>query len=141
MNVTDEMHTAIQETQIALSERKNGSSWRAVSDTLGVHFATLHAVATNDFGHVSWDAFNRVRLALALQPIPAAITVSPCPDCGAVHTGRCHGKPVVQVVTLSPGEQVTRKPIKIIRRWRDLPVDLLAQAIAKRVPYYESTYA
>ena len=56
---------------------------------------------------VSEYAENEIRHKLSLPSIQTVL-VEACPDCGAAHTGRCHGKPVVRVVTVS-GKARNRK--------------------------------
>lgn len=69
-----------------------------------------------------WDAIHnrpmslkrerRLCMEMGIEPPPHEHNVPACPDCGDVHTGRCHGKPVAAVVTLAPGEVVTKAPRK-----------------------------
>ncbi len=70
-----------------------------------------------------------MRHRLGLAPIlPPLYQLPPCPDCGnPPHTGRCNGKQVAAVVTLSPGETIKRngKPRNRKAYWRPcLPVEL-----------------
>lgn len=83
--------------------------------------------------NVSRDAENRVRSALGLPPIIEHV-VPACPSCGGVHTGDCHGKPVVQVVILAAGEGV-RRARKPPERWVDCATAVLRQALEQRQPY------
>jgi hypothetical protein len=97
MRVTEISYSAISETAKAVLERRNGNTWRQLSESLGIHFAILHAVGNESVEHVSWENFNRVRAAVGLCQLAEPIIVSPCPDCGHVHTYRCHGVPVKPV--------------------------------------------
>jgi predicted RNA-binding Zn-ribbon protein involved in translation (DUF1610 family) len=56
---------------------------------------------------VSEFAENDIRVKLGLEPMRTHV-VEACPDCGAPHVGRCHGKPVAAVVVLSAGERVVK---------------------------------
>lgn len=75
--------------------------------------------------HVPDHTLRRIGHALGVTP-PPRIEVDPCPDCGSVHTGRCHGKPV----EMRPVRQ--HRPYT---RWADAPVSVLAAAIRGRVDY------
>ena len=100
-------------------------SQRAAANALGVTQSMLSDVLRGRADHISATQENRLRIALGLAPI-ARIEVEPCPDCGAVHTGRCHGR----AVEVRP----VRKP-RPISRWADASVRTLAHAIAQRTEY------
>jgi hypothetical protein len=80
--------------------------------------------------------------------IPAPVEVMPCPTCGGVHVaGDCHGRPVVAVVTLAPGEVVrrnghaptqTRKPDA--RATLHLPAELRDRINARRGDMTQAEY-
>lgn len=134
---TRERHQLSVDTVEKLVTAKNGQTWRACATALGyepAYAATLNKAARGVPGAMTLIAENILRARLGLSML-RAVTVTACPDCGSVHTGRCHGRPVVQVVTLTAEERVTRKPTKIIRRWADLSAAELAQALANRQPY------
>jgi hypothetical protein len=109
--VTDSIIATFVDTQSALTERLDGKSWRALAAELGLPHGTLHAIGTGRWEHVAWDTLRLVRDKLSLSdPGPVVATLA-CPDCGAVHTGRCDGKQVVQVACLAEGERVTDEPL------------------------------
>lgn len=134
---TRERHQLCPDTVAALVAAKNGATWRGVAQALGyppAYAATLNKAARGIPGALTRAAEDTLRVRLGLAPV-RRIEVDACPDCGSVHTGRCHGRPVVAVVILGPGERIARGPARIIRRWRDLPAAALAAAIANRQPY------
>ncbi len=92
---------------------------------LGVPQPLLSDVLRGRADHVSAAQENKLRIALGLAPV-ALYEVPACPDCGAVHTGRCHGR----AVEVRP----VRKP-RPISRWADASVRTLAHAIAQRTEY------
>lgn len=51
------------------------------------------------------------------------VEVEPCPDCGSVHVGRCHGKQG-EVVIVGPGERVVRQGGGGSRREKRFGIDL-----------------
>jgi hypothetical protein len=61
---------------------------------------------------VSLWAENVVRVALGEAPL--LVEIPACPDCGAVHHARCHGKAAPVAVVVS-GQPRRRKPSKAIR--------------------------
>ena len=101
---------------------ESAGSLRKAAKRLGITPAALSDIVRERHDHVSLRTENKVRIALDLAPLPARIEVDPCPDCGGLHSGRCHGKPVVL------------RPIRrrIITRWADAPVSVLAAAIRQR---------
>ena len=134
---TRERHQLCPDTVAALTAAKNGATWRGVAQALGyppAYAATLNKAARGIPGALTSAAEDTLRVRLGLAPV-RRVEVDACVDCGSVHTGRCHGRPVVSVVALGPGERVTRRPTRIIRRWRDLPAAQLAAAITNRQPY------
>lgn len=101
------------DTVATLAERRNGSL-RGLAQELGFppsFAAILSDVLRERHRNVSLKTENRLRVALGLEPI-ATYEVSPCPDCGLVHTGRCYGKGVRgQVVVIDP-ERERIAPVK-----------------------------
>lgn len=134
---TRERHQLCPDTVAALAAAKNGATWRGVAQALGyppAYAATLNKAARGIPGALTSVAEDTLRVRLGLAPV-RRIEVDACPDCGSAHTGRCHGRPVVSVVILGPGERVARKTTQVMRRWADLPPRELARAIMNRVPY------
>lgn len=121
---TDTLHPA---TVAAVNELVlTAGSYRKAAKRLGVSHAAVWNIARGRGADVSRTTENHVRTALDLPALPARIEVDPCPDCGSVHTGRCHGKPVaVQPV----------RPRKPVTRWADAPVGVLAGALRGRHDY------
>jgi len=70
---------------------------------VGVSKGTLSRILRGE--SISYRAENEVRRGLNLPP--RTVEVDSCPDCGGVHPGRCHNKPVASVVILAPDERVT----------------------------------
>jgi hypothetical protein len=130
-------HTSHVTTQKALQERRNGGTLRGLAVALGYtekQAATLGAVIKGHAGVITPEGENDLRLRLGLAPIQT-ISVPPCPDCGGVHTGRCQGKEVVQVVILSTNEVVRKVKPSRPQKWRDYPVQALRRAFLNRQPY------
>ena len=100
-------------------------SLRSAAKRLGVSAGTLSDIINGRTAHVSLRTENKVRTALGLPEL-VYHTVSACPDCGSIHSGRCHNKPVA----LRP----VRQP-KPFTRWADAPTAVLAQAIINRTEY------
>ena len=103
---------------------ENGSQ-SALARQLGVPQQTISDIINGRTEHVSLRTENKVRAALGLPPI-VLHTVPACPDCGSVHTGRCHNKPVAV--------RPVRKP-RPFTRWADAPTKQLAAAIINRQEY------
>ncbi len=104
-------HTLSPETVKRLTETKNGATWREFARALQYdesYAATLNKAAHGTPGAMTLQAENILRVRLGLAPVHM-IEVPTCPDCGMAHTGRCFGKPVIQVVVLSNEERVVRK--------------------------------
>ena len=130
-------HSLCVDTLERLSTGKNGSTWREYATRLGYaesYAATLNKAARGVAGAMTGRAENALRVRLGLHPIHA-LEVPPCPDCGDAHTGRCYGKPAVQVVVLAEDDRIIRKgqprkrrPTKALR----LPPDLWAVLNAER---------
>ncbi len=104
-----------------LKERKNGSL-RELARELGFppsFAATLSDVLRERHKNISLRTENRLRVALGLEPI-GTYEVPACPDCGAIHTGRCNGKgPNGLLVVIDPQmERVVRKSSQKRRRRR-----------------------
>ena len=100
-------------------------SLRKAAAGLGVSAGTLSDIINGRAEHVSLDTENAVRAALGL-PALHYHTVPACPDCGSIHTGRCHNKPVAV--------RPVRKP-RPFTRWADAPTRELAAAIINRQEY------
>ncbi len=100
-------------------------SLRKAAHALNVSAGTLSDIINGRTAHVSLRTENKVRTALGLPEL-VYHTVSACPDCGSIHSGRCHNKPVA----LRP----VRQP-KPFTRWADAPTAVLAQAIINRTEY------
>ena len=82
-------------------------SLRSAAKVLRIHHAVLADVLNDRHEHVSRQSENRVRLAVGLSPLPAPVSVDPCPDCGSVHHARCNGNDG-PVVVLAATEKVVR---------------------------------
>lgn len=97
-------------------------SQSALARSLGVSQSTLSDIINGRTAHVSLRTENKVRTALGLPEL-VYHTVSACPDCGSIHSGRCHNKPVAV--------RPVRQP-KPFTRWADAPTAVLAAAIRNR---------
>lgn len=97
-------------------------SQRAASRAISIPQSVLSDIVRERHAHVSVATECRVRTALGL-PVLVLHTVPACPDCGSIHTGRCHNRPVAvrPVRTLKP-----------LARWADAPTGVLAAAIRNR---------
>ena len=78
-------------------------NWDAVAAHYGISKAAAHRLANDPNYRPSQATIDKVRAAP--QPVPPAIRVPPCPDCGSVHHARCNGNGGTAVV-LAPGERV-----------------------------------
>lgn len=115
--------TSQSATTLAVRELvKSAGSYRKAAERLGVSHAATWNIAHERWQDVSRRTENRVRVALGLAALPPTVEVPACPDCNGVHTGRCHGKPVV----VRPMRHHTWS------RWADAPVSVLATAIRNR---------
>ena len=84
-------------------------SLRRAARELDISAGTLSDIINGRADHVSLRTENKVRAALGL-PALHYHTVPACPDCGSVHVGRCHNKPVaVRPVRLRRGKSVAEK--------------------------------
>lgn len=101
MNATPELVSAMDETQTALRRCLEGKSWRELGKELGISHGVLHSFAMGRWEHVGWQQFAVIRQALGLPDLELYVTAG-CPDCGNVHAGRCHGKPVGVVIIRPP---------------------------------------
>ena len=117
-----------------LAERKKGHTLEQLAIALGYpksYSATISGVLRGEAGRLTPETENVLRARLGLAPVNL-IQVTSCPDCGAVHTGRCHGEPGA-VVWLRDGERVARA--RVPRRYRDLyamPVNVLRWQLENR---------
>lgn len=102
MSVTDTPDEVLADTQNVLNERKGAVSWRTLGAELDVPHGILHAIGTGAFEHVSWETVRKVRVRLGIGDPGEIVSTFPCPDCGAVHTGRCHGREVKVVPVGKP---------------------------------------
>ena len=78
-------------------------SWRRVGAVLGCSGSLARLISRGERRPsveilANWQAFQTGERVL-YQPAPV------CPDCGSVHTGRCHGKPVGSVIVRPPRPQ------------------------------------
>ena len=102
-------HIVDASTTQRLSQRKSGESYRGLALALGYepgYAATLSKVVREIPGAISHEGENVLRARLGLAHV-RQIPVTPCPDCGAIHVGRCHGEPG-EVAWLRAGERVTK---------------------------------
>lgn len=104
-------------TQFNLADELNRlhaltGSWREVGWALGRSGTYALRVARGDLqpSRAALDAWREWQTGQRQRYSPAPV----CPDCGNVHAGRCHGKPVAQVVCLAPDETV--RPVARQRR-------------------------
>ena len=96
------------DTQQALEALSHScDSGRKLAKVLQVPHSVLSDILAGRNGHVSLQAENRVRVALGLAPLPTPVSVDPCPDCGDIHVGRCHGNDG-PVVVLAATERVVK---------------------------------
>ena len=110
---------------LTAAHQKHGS-YRKTAQALGVRHALVWNVLNGRAKDVSLATENALRLTLGLDAILPKIEIPPCPDCGSVHHGRCHGR------------QVALKPIRPRREpqyWRDYTPARLAAAIKQRQEY------
>lgn len=82
------------------------SSWREVGLALGKSPSYAMRVARGDF-NPSQEALSSWRHFISGKA-PQFGIVEVCPDCGSIHTGRCHNRPVVRVQIIS-GKPRNRK--------------------------------
>jgi transcriptional regulator with XRE-family HTH domain len=104
----------------------DGTTQKVLAKRLGVSQGTISHIMHRRHANVSLGMENKVRHGLGMSPLPAPITIPPCPDCGSAHHGRCYNKNVI----LRP-VRGKREP----SNWRDYPPDALAAAIINRHPY------
>lgn len=98
---------------------------RKASSYLGESTGVISDIVLGKSNHVSYVTEQRVRAALGLAPVPRRVEVECCPDCGAVHTGRCHGRAVrVQAVR-----------VRVVSRVVDMSLAQLRAAIRGRYDY------
>lgn len=109
---------------LTIAHQKYGS-YRKTAKAPGVSHALVWNVLHGRAQDVSLQSENRLRLTLGLAPVHPKITVDACPDCGGVHTGRCHGR------------QVAVRPVRqrVYTTIYAMSVGVLAHAIRERVEY------
>jgi hypothetical protein len=90
----------------AILHQLESKTYRALAAECDVKPATLHALANGHFDHVSWQRTRKIAQKLHIHDPGEPELIFPCPDCGAVHTGRCHGKEIAAIVVLAPGERI-----------------------------------
>ena len=103
-------HIISPETVECLQRAKNGLPLRVLAAQLGLpasDSAMLSNVLAGKPGALTRAGEHDLRSRLGLPPI-GTLEVAPCPDCGGVHTGRCHGRLVTEVAVLTVGESVRR---------------------------------
>ncbi len=96
-----------------MKQRRERGGWRAVGRLMKVSGAYARQLARGEKPITptlarAWLEGTQQITQTAIAPV--------CPDCGNVHTGRCHGKPVAAVVCLAPDETV--RPVAKRRRSR-----------------------
>lgn len=109
------MRTASPEFMAAANAVFDGKPMRRALIGMGVSPSRAGAAAAaisraRNGAPLSLDAENELRgyLGLALLSDEDG---TPCPDCGKRHqASRCYGKEIIDVVTLSPGQQVIGEP-------------------------------
>ena len=138
---------ALNDTMKHVKALNASDSYRVLGRRFNVPFSTLRDIACGRFEHVSWDTLLLVRMRLGMPDLPPTHTVDGCPTCGGVHiAGDCHGRPVAAVVTLAPGEVVTRnghgpKPSKPDdRATLHIPKDLARRINALRGKLTQAEY-
>lgn len=107
-------HSLDVETVKTLRAAKNGQSWRFLSESLGYppsYAGTLQKAHNAEDGVMTLQAENILRAKLGLHA-RSTYEVTACPDCGSVHTGRCHNKPIADVVVLAEGERIIKRARK-----------------------------
>lgn len=94
-------------------------SLRSAAKVLRIHHAVLADVLNDRHEHVSRQSENRVRLAVGLSPLPAPVSVDPCPDCGSVHHARCNGNdgPVIVLGSTDKVVKASAAPKRKRRRY------------------------
>ncbi len=109
------MRTATPELLNIVSAALDGKPLRRTLAGLGVPPSRVAAAAAAVSRAVngkplSIEAENELRGYLGHAPLSPSED-DPCPDCGNPHRARrCYGKEVIDVVTLSPGQQVIGEP-------------------------------
>jgi transcriptional regulator with XRE-family HTH domain len=73
----------------------DGTTQKALAQRLGVSQGTISHIMHRRHANVSLAMENKVRVGLGMSPLPAPITIPPCPDCGSAHHGRCYNKNVI----------------------------------------------
>ena len=135
-------HVLSPSTIKTLRERKTSHTLKQLATELGYlesYSATLSGVLRGEDGRLAPESENALRARLGLTPIHRILT-APCPDCGNLHTGRCHGEPGT-VAWVRLGERVAKardaKPPKSLMGWKTY---VLRQAIIYREAM-EATWA
>ena len=75
---------------------KRLGAWRRVGEILGCSGAHARSITRGERRPgpailANWQAFQTGE-RVVYEPAPV------CPDCGSIHTGRCHGRPVGEVI-------------------------------------------
>ena len=104
-----------------MKQRRERGGWRAVGRLMKVSGAYARQLARGEKPITptlarAWLEGTQQITQTAIAPV--------CPDCGNVHTGRCHGKPVAAVVCLAPDETV--RPVAKAQRPRRTPYGALS---------------
>ena len=78
--------------------------WQEVANHYGMSKAAAYRIV-NDPGYRPSAAMLDAIIDKDVPP-HKRYEVPACPDCGLVHTGRCNGHEVAEVVVLAPGQKV-----------------------------------
>jgi hypothetical protein len=93
--------------------RERLPNWRKVAEWYGdLQKTTACYRLVKDPGFC--PSIKLVEMIEAIDVPPLKIAVPVCPDCGAVHTGRCHGVPEPTVIVKSAHPRQPRAPRKSI---------------------------
>lgn len=108
--------------------------WDNVASYYDISKAAAYRIANDDRYHPSESVAQRIEERSIPRPTTAPVAV--CPDCGEPHTAqeRCNGDPV-EVVLLRPGQKVTTRKQRQYQRIADMPKNVLAFKVKRRVDY------